>query len=59
MSTKKYCVLKLFIKQRVMAQKRVEYGQKDKTIEAWKTRYALKNHTYEIYVYLESKLNPK
>ena len=37
-----------------MVQSRVKMIEKSNQIEKWKKRYALKNHNYEIYMYVES-----
>lgn len=59
LSMKKACTIKLYVKQRFMAQKRIDHVNMWLEIEKWKTRYALKHHDYEIYLYFESKINSK
>lgn len=49
-----FCILKLYVNHRFMVQSRVKMIEKSNQIEKWKKRYALKNHNYEIYMYVES-----
>lgn len=51
----RYCVLKLYVNHNFMVQKRVRMAEMTITIEKWKTRYALRNHNYEIYAHVESR----
>ena len=54
-----FCILKLYVNHRFMVQSRVKMIEKSNQIEKWKKRYALKNHNYEIYMYVESIFPPK
>jgi hypothetical protein len=56
---KRKCVLKLYVKQRLMAQATIDYTSMIQTIDKWKNRYALKHHDYKIYVYFQSRMNAK
>lgn len=48
-------MLKLYVNHNFMVQKRVRMAEMTITIEKWKTRYALRNHNYEIYAHVESR----
>lgn len=49
--------IKLYVNQKIVAQKKVRIFEVFKVVEYWKKIYALGHHDYEIYLYVPSKLN--
>ena len=57
--SRRYCILKLYVNQKLMAQRKIEVVNIDEQIKKWKTFYALKHHNYQIYMQLPSSFNHK
>lgn len=49
--------IKLFVNHKLTTQRTASVSEVNKIIEDWKSRYALKRHDYEIFIYAQSKMN--